>query len=138
MINIVIHRVAEGETIYSISAEYGVSAERIIQDNWLQNPDSLVVGQTIVILFPLETYTVAEGDTLDKISEKTGVPVLMLRRNNPVLNTGLFIYPGQTLVLRYLGEKLGNIDVLGYAYTYIEDYLLAQTIPFLTYMNIFS
>ena len=138
MINIVIHRVAEGETIYSISAEYGISAERIIQDNQLQNPDSLVVGQTIVILFPLETYTVAEGDTLDKISEKTGVPVLTLRRNNPVLNTGLFIYPGQTLVLEYTGRKLGNIDVLGYAYTYIEDYLLAQTMPFLTYMNIFS
>lgn len=138
MINIVIHRVAEGETIYSISAEYGISAERIIQDNQLQNPDSLVVGQTIVILFPLETYTVAEGDTLEKISEKTGVPVLTLRKNNPVLNTGLFIYPGQTLVLEYTGRKLGNIDVLGYAYTYIEDYLLAQTMPFLTYMNIFS
>ena len=138
MINIVIHRVAEGETIYSISAEYGISAERITQDNQLQNPDSLVVGQTIVIHFPLETYTVAEGDTLEKISEKTGVPVLTLRRNNPVLNTGLFIYPGQTLVLEYTGRKLGNIDVLGYAYTYIEDYLLAQTMPFLTYMNIFS
>ena len=106
MINIVIHRVAEGETIYSISAEYGISAERIIQDNRLQNPDSLVVGQTIVILFPLETYTVAEGDTLEKISEKTGVPVLTLRRNNPVFNTGLFIYPGQTLVLEYTGRSL--------------------------------
>lgn len=133
-----IHRVKEGETIYSIAAYYGVTPESITINNQLQNPESLVVGQTIVILYPKTVYTVEQGDTLESISRKTGVSVTILRRNNPVLNSGLYIYPGQTLVLEYQQEKVGNLDVNGYAYTYISDSLLAQCLPYLTYISIFS
>lgn len=133
-----IHRVSEGETIYSIAEYYGVTPESITINNQLQNPDSLVVGQTLVILYPKTVYTVEEGDTLEAISRKTGVSVTTLRRNNPVVNSGLYIYAGQTLVLEYEQEKIGDIDVNGYAYTYISDSLLVQCLPYLTYISIFS
>jgi len=133
-----IHRVSAGETIYSIAEYYGVSPESITFNNQLQNPDSLVVGQTLVILYPRTVYTVEEGDTLESISRDTGVSVTTLRRNNPVVNSGLYIYAGQTLVLEYEQDKIGNLDVNGYAYTYISDSLLAQCLPYLTYLSIFS
>ncbi|MDD5945884.1 MAG: glycosyl hydrolase family 18 protein [Clostridia bacterium] len=133
-----IHIVKEGETINSIAAYYGVSPESIIINNQIQNPERLVVGQTLVILYAKSVYTVSEGDTVASISAKTGVPIKILKRNNPVLNTGLYIYPGQTIVLEYAQEKLGSFDVNGYAYTYINDSLLAESLPYLTYLSIFS
>ena len=133
-----IHVVKTGETIYSIAEYYGVSADSIVVNNQLQNPNNLVIGQTLVILYPKTIYTVTTGDTLNSISEKTGVPVKTLRRNNPVLNSGLYIYPGQTIVLEYEQEKIGNLDVNGYAYTYINDDILASCLPYLTYISIFS
>ncbi|MEA4972633.1 Spore germination protein YaaH [bioreactor metagenome] len=133
-----IHRVSAGETIYSIAEYYGVSPESITANNQLQNPDSLVVGQTLVILYPKSVYTVQAGDTLESISRKTGVPVITLRRNNPIVNSGLYIYEGQTIVLDYQQEKIGNLNVNGYAYTYISDSLLAQCLPYLTFLSIFS
>lgn len=133
-----IHVVSNGETIYSIAENYGVSAESIVINNQLQNPNELVVGQTIVILYPKNVYTAGAGDTLTSISEKTGVPVKILRRNNPVVNTGLYIYPGQTIVLEFAQEKIGSLEVNGYAYTYINDDILANCLPYLTYLSIFS
>ncbi len=133
-----IHVVSSGETIYSIASYYGVSAESIVINNQLQNPNNLVVGQTIVILYPQRVYTAGEGDTLSSISKKTGVSVKTLRRNNPVVNTGLYIYPGQTIVLEFAQEKIGALEVNGYAYTYINDDILANCLPYLTYLSIFS
>ena len=133
-----IHVVKSGETIYTIAENYGVSAESIIINNQIQNPNNLVVGQTLVILYPKTTYTVSKGDTLKSISDKTGVPLKILKRNNPILNTGLYIYPGQTIVLEYEQQKLGSIDVNGYVYTYINNELLAECLPYLTYISIFS
>ena len=46
----IIYVVKKGDTIYKIANEYGVSAEKIIELNELENPDNLVVGQTIVII----------------------------------------------------------------------------------------
>ena len=48
--NMIIHVVAQGETLNSIAARYNVSREQIIRDNQLRFPDQLVVGQTLVIL----------------------------------------------------------------------------------------
>lgn len=46
----VIYVVKLGDTIYTIAAQYGVSAAKIIEENQLTNADNLVTGQTIVIL----------------------------------------------------------------------------------------
>jgi hypothetical protein len=43
------HTVAPGETIYSIAAFYGVSAEMLANANGLTNPNQIFVGQVLYL-----------------------------------------------------------------------------------------
>lgn len=134
----IIYTVKQGDTLSSIGAEYGISAERIAFDNSIDPELPLVVGQTLVLLFPSSVYTVRPGDTLFSIAEQTGVGVYKLLQNNPVLFGMTEIYPGQTLVLSYPNPPLGEISTGGFAYTYIDDETLRRTLPYLTYLSVFS
>ncbi len=133
-----IHVVRAGESLNSIAQEYGVSLARLMADNQLPDPSRLAVGQTIVVRYPQEVYTVQPGDTLDSVARETGVPVRTLWQNNPNLRGESAIYPGQTLVLRYRGEKRGTLSVNGYAYPFIDKGLLQRTLPFLTNLTPFT
>ena len=77
--------VQPGDNIESIATKYNITVERLISDNGLINPFSLVVGQTIVVLSPKKTYTVMQGDTLTSIADSNGISVMQLMRNNPLL-----------------------------------------------------
>lgn len=134
----IIHVVQSGETIYSIAESYGISAERLVQDNGLTNPNNLVVGQAIVIVYPRQTYTVQEGDTLESIADAYGVTQVQLLRNNPTLSESNILYPGETIVIDYYGEKIGEISPNGYAYPYINPDLLREILPYLTYLTLFT
>ena len=67
----------------------------------LNNPNNLVIGQTIVILFPLITYIIQEGDTLGAIAQIYQVTVMQLIRNNPYLSERVYLIPGKTIVISY-------------------------------------
>ncbi|MBH1940227.1 glycoside hydrolase family 18 protein [Mobilitalea sibirica] len=133
----IIHVVQEGETIYSIADMFGISAERLIQDNQILTPDNLVTGQSIVITFPEQTYSVQEGDTLYNIANAFGISVLQLLRNNPFLSDREFIYPGDTLIISY-GDKIRSIQTHGYCNDFINRSILRKTLPYLTYLSIFG
>lgn len=133
-----IHVVTPGETLTGIAARYGVPLDRLIADNGLDPDEELVVGQTLVILFPEETYTVQEGDTLSGIAARYGTTVNALLRNNPQLGGESAITPGDTLVIRYMQEKQGTLSINGYAYPFIEPATLRRTLPYLTGLSIFS
>jgi len=134
----IIHVVKPGETIFSISQIYGVTPEQIINANELSSPDKLAVGQTLVILFYETVYTVEKGDTLEAIATRYGTTVIQLMRNNPSLNGIPLIYPGQTIVISYTGEKVSSLEVNGYAYTFIDRAVLRKTLPYLTYLTVFT
>ncbi|RDU24994.1 LysM peptidoglycan-binding domain-containing protein [Anaerosacchariphilus polymeriproducens] len=133
-----IHVVKSGETIYSIADKYGVSADRLIIENEINNPNNLVVGEAIVILYPEITYTVQPGDTIGMIAEKHNVTVFELLRNNPYLSDQVYIYPGEEIVIRYEGNKDRRITINSYAYPFIDMDILKKTLPFLTYLTIYS
>ncbi|NLK40349.1 MAG: LysM peptidoglycan-binding domain-containing protein, partial [Clostridiales bacterium] len=134
----VIHTVQSGETIQSIARQYGVPPGRIINDNELESPETLVPGQTLVILFPSETYVVQGGDTLYTIAREFGVSVNQLWRNNPSLGGMSAVYPGQVLVISYNQPKIGTIYTNGYAYPFIDRAILRKTLPYLSYLSIFT
>ncbi len=134
----IIHVIQHGETIASIAGSYGVSAERIILDNGISDPDSLVVGESIVILFPEIIYIIKEGDTLDSIAESYGTTVIQLLRNNPYLSDREYIYPGEEIVIRYRENKMHSITTNGFAYPFINKDILKRTLPFLTRLTIYS
>jgi spore germination protein len=131
-----IHVVQNGETMNSIADKYGVSADRLMIENGRMDSDRLVVGETIVILYPDITYTIQEGDTLDGIADRFEITVYQLLRNNPYLSDREFIYPGETIVISYEGNKIRAIATNGYAYPFIAMDVLRKTLPFLTYLTI--
>lgn len=133
-----IHVVQKGDSLYSIALQYGVALSQLMADNQLPDPNRLAVGQTIVIRFPDALYTVRSGDTLASIAQANRTTVRALLRANPGLNGQEVIYPGQTLVLRYKGEKRGTLSVNGYAYPFIDQSLLRRELPYLTNLTPFS
>ena len=133
-----VYTVESGDSVYSIARKFGVPASRIVTDNELSNPSRLTVGQSIVILYPTETYTVRGGDTLDAVSRRTGVSLNELWRNNPTLGGKSTVYPGQTLNIRYEAPPLGDVYTNGYVYTYVNRDVLRKTLPYLTYLSVFS
>lgn len=134
----VIHVVKQGETIYSIALDYDTTPNRIIEDNELTNPCNLVIGQTLVILYPKRIYTVEEGDTLFDVAQKNGVRVITLLQNNPGLADFPYLYVGQQIVIEYEGDKIGDMEVNGYLYPSIDMEVLEKTLPFLTYITVFT
>lgn len=133
-----IHVVRAGETLESIARQYGISAERIAQDNGLAEPSQLVTGQTLVILYPSQTYTVQAGDTLQSIAADLGITVNQLLRNNYGLGGIPLVYPGQTLYVDIDGEKVGILSVNGYVYPFVDREVLRRQLPYLTYLTVFT
>lgn len=134
----IIHVVAPGDTIESIANQYGVSAFQIISDNELSEPERLVVGQTLVILFPAQTHTVSAGETLSSIALQYGISTNALYRYNPQLRGISTLRLGEVLTISYTEPKLGALQVTGYAYPFIDLDLLRQTLPYLTYLIPFT
>ena len=133
----VIHVVQPGDSLYRIAQLHSVPLPFLIQQNELHEPYRLTPGQTIVVPQPEKTYIVRRGDTLGSIAAQNGTTVMQLWQNNPQLGGTDRIQPGQMLVLSY-GNKLGRFAVNGYAYPSIDLRVLSRTLPYLTYLSVFS
>lgn len=134
----IIYIVQPGDTLDSIAREYGVPLSRLISQNELDEEGRITVGQTIVILFPEEVYTVQTGDTLEGIANNYGVSVNQLLQNNPILKGKDDIFVGQTIIIDYTSEKVGEMAVNGYIYPFVERDTLIRTLPYLTYITLFT
>ena len=133
-----IYVVRAGDTVYSIADMFGVTAERIIQNNGLLNPEKLVVGQTLVIQIPRTVHIVKAGDTLYSIARMYGKTVIQLLQNNPYLILNRELQIGEEVVIDYEGEKIGNVRVNGYAYPFINTSVLQMALPYLTTVTVFG
>lgn len=134
----IIHVVQPGDTIYTIASQYNTSAQKIITDNELQNPNELVVGQTLVILVPDQVHVVQPGDTLENIARRYGTTVIQLLQYNPQITHADAIFPGEQITITLKQEKRGPISVIGYAYPFIDRTVLMKTLPYLTYLTLFT
>ena len=134
-----IYVIKQGDTLGAIARQFGVTTERLIVDNELPNPDNLVVGQSIIVRVPEVVHTIVQGDTLSGIAQQYGITVTKLLQNNPWAAVASAIVPGETLVIRFQDE--GVIDtalITGYAYPFINRDTLSKTLPFLTYLSLFT
>ncbi len=126
-----IHVVRPGDTVASIARQYEVSADLLIKNNMLDLRQGLVVGQTIVVLYPTLVHTVMPGDTLYSIARRYGVSVSRLWRNNIWLGGRSVISPGQSIVITYSDAPTRQIEAIGYIYPFVGIPLLRQTLPFI-------
>ncbi len=86
----------------------------------------------------MQIYVVRQGDTVDVIAEEFGVDV------NELIFDNQLIYPyrlvvGQALLVRNgQQDRTMGIRSNGYAYPFINSWVLNSTLPFLSEMSVFS
>ncbi len=135
----VVYTVKRGDSLYSIAREFGTTADRIAADNDLDSLRNLSVGQTLVILNPLVSYRVRPGDTVYSIANQFGISLNQLWRNNPSLRGGETIVPGQFLNIVLSETKYPKeIATNGYVYPNVSRETLRRTLPYLTYLTVFT
>ncbi|MGM0878813.1 MAG: glycoside hydrolase family 18 protein [Bacillota bacterium] len=136
-----IHIVQQGQSLYGIAQAYSTSVEEIIRTNEIPNPNSLVIGQAIVIPIRGRFYWVQPGDSLYKIGQIFGFsPVELARINNIPLNQplsiGLRLYipekPKRTV------ETNAYIEPRGSSVAPNLEQAAREAVPYLTYLGPFS
>ncbi|WP_059170288.1 LysM peptidoglycan-binding domain-containing protein [Bacillus sp. FJAT-27445] len=95
-----IHVIKPGESLWRISQIYGTALNQIVSVNELENPDRLVVGESLVIPETKSEYVVQPGDTLYAIASRYGVSVQESASFNNIANPSL-IFVGQLLQIPY-------------------------------------
>lgn len=85
----------------------------------------------------MEIYIVVPGDTIELIAQKTESDVeLLIYANQLVYPYSLAI--GQALLIPGERQAERGIRTNGYAYTYIDSWVLSQTLPYLSELSVFS
>jgi len=135
---LIIYVVRPGDSIYSIARAYGMAPAQIIKDNAPTNPDSLTAGQTLVLMTDVIPHTVARGESLYSIARSYGVTTTQLLAANPQVSRPEQIKVGQIINVPVPSRIRGTIYVNGYAFTNIDKDVLNKTLPYLTYISIFS
>lgn len=85
-------------------------------------------------------YVVKSGDTLFSISDQTQVPVWKIVFDNQLVNQDQLAV-GQALLVIPPGESgsiRGDMYVTGYAYPFVEPYILEQAFPAINELLVFS
>lgn len=134
----VIYVVKPGDSIYKISKQFGVSVEDIENANRFINPESLVVGQAVIVPTNTSNYAVQRGQSLYTIAKKFGLTLNELLAANPQINNPERLQVGQTIILPIPQPKSREIYVNGYAFPSITSEVLGKTLPNLSFLSIFS
>lgn len=81
--------------------------------------------------------TIRPGDSLYQIGKHYGVSVEQLVRANGI-DPEKYLVIGDSLIIPSPEEKSGSLAVNGYAYPFIDREVLRKSLPYLTYLSIFS
>lgn len=100
----ILHRVSEGETLFSLSRRYHISVDDLKSANNQTNLDKLAVGDTLQVpLFPALAkgnkthHTIEEGETLFSIARRYQIAIADLRAWNALSDAPIKI--GQELII---------------------------------------
>lgn len=87
----------------------------------------------------MQIYVVKSGDTLDTIAASFGLSPEIIAYTNQVLSP-YRLAVGQALLIPTgsAEEEKTSVYVNGYAYPYIRDWVLTETLPYLTTLSVFS
>ena len=133
-----IYRVKNGESVYDIAREYGISPIKIAYDNDLEIRTRLPRGREVLVITPSRTYNAKSTDTLDSVARRFKVTKESLQRKNPELGGRERLYAGQILTVRSATPSYGMISTNGYLYSGTPREALVSLIPYLTYVTVCS
>lgn len=100
-----IHVVQRGDTLWRISQRYGSTTSQIVFANQLEDPNVLVVGQSLVVPEMYREYIVQPGDNLWAIAQRYGTTVQALVETNQISNPSM-IFVGQMLIMPFLSHTV--------------------------------
>ena len=132
----IIYTVRAGDTVYQIARSHNVTPAAIVQANGLEMPDRLVVGQSLIIPSAFFEHIAAAGDTLFRIAQRFGVTLQALLGANPQITNPNMIRTGQRIYLPR--ESFGKLLVNGYCYPNISGGVLAEILPLMSMICVFS
>ncbi len=93
------YTVQTGDTLTTLAAQFGTTVDEIMRLNQLTDPNSLYVGQKLLLPpLPPATYVVKEGDTLSSIAAKFGVTPQAIIAANHIANPNM-LHVGQKLFI---------------------------------------
>jgi len=87
--------VVSGDSLSRIAVRNGTTVQALVDANQIKNPNSIVVGQVLIIPSE-EAYIVQAGDTLEGIAKRLGITVERLARANGITDPNR-IYVGTRL-----------------------------------------
>lgn len=100
--NLTVHVVQRGENLFRIALHYGLTTEELAQLNGITNPNSIQVGQRLLVPVQGSTlpqvHTVQPGETLQSIGNLYGISVETLASLNNLADPNS-LYIGQVLNL---------------------------------------
>ncbi len=134
----IIYTVKTGDTLYNIARAYGVTTADLERYNGLTDSNRLAVGQDILIPVSGSAHTVTAGESLYSIASHHNLSLESILNANPEIRPPYTIYPEQIIRIPESPNAKRTISVNGYAYPSISQEVLQQTLPYLTYLSIFS
>ena len=131
------HFVKKGDSVYKLSKEYNVPVNQIIQDNNLEEPYELLIGECLIINPSNKSYIVKESDSLDTLSKKFSITKEKILKDNSLKDENS-IKPGLKIHLDYDNLEKVNGLINGYCYQGITNKVLNSTLPTLSYISPFA
>jgi len=132
----IIYTVKKGDSLFDIARRFSVPLRRLRELNGIYG-DTLVPGLSLIIPSDKRAHIVKRGDSLYSISVEYGVPIDEILSLNPELKPPYNIYPDQYIFIPAMAPTK-TIEVNGYCYPTIREDVLRRTLPYLTYVSIFS
>ncbi|MEX2414601.1 MAG: glycoside hydrolase family 18 protein [Paenibacillaceae bacterium] len=127
-----------GESLWQIANRYGISADSIIRLNGLDQPESLVPGQALVIPIVGSYYTIRQGDSFYSIANRLGVSLQSLIQVNPNVDPTQ-LQAGQVLRVPQAPKPIIESNAYLQPSTAERDQALVQEhAELLTYFSIFQ
>ena len=132
-----VYTIESGDTLGNLASEFRVDINDILSANGITQDAILPIGSALIIPTNYARHIIEKGDSLYSIALKYDTSVNNLLRLNPKLKPPYTIYPGGYIIVPEIALK-PTIDTNGYCYPSISDETLDKTLPYLTYISIFS
>lgn len=94
----IIYVVNNGDTLWEIANRYQIDINAILQANQLPDPNTLLVGQSLIIPIYGVYHTVQTGETLWSIAQQYGITEQTILLSNRLANPNL-LYPGERIFI---------------------------------------
>jgi len=132
----IIHEIKPGEKLSEVAANYGITEAELRSANGIKTGEA-AVGEELLILVPTRTYTIQQGDSLERLCLRFGARKSELCAMNPDVSFES-PHPGDVVSIRHAPKTHGIAAANGYFYRGCTADKLHRAMPYITYLTVAS